>query len=83
LRCFVCDYVYKKAKPVKLVVNDGDWSFLCGDELPLNHTFHSISLQAVLQIDPSVADVLDLPIGYEAERKDVGEPWFAVKSGPF
>lgn len=73
---FVCSHVFKKIKPVLLVSRvDGDWQFLCGgnhedDELP-----HVVGLNHLIEQDPTLAELYDLPVNWEAERNNVGSPW--------
>jgi len=55
---------------------DGDWSFLCGE----SHDFEArlpnvVGIGHLLDRDPSLEQVLDLPDGHEAERQVVGGLW--------
>ena len=64
-------------RPILLVSRaDGDWQLLCGGlhdedaEGPLiAHLGH------LLEADPTLEEVLELPDEFEAERAAVGEPW--------
>ena len=53
--------------------DDHSWAFLCGtvgsDEAMV------VIMQEVFDLDPTLAEIADLPPGWIAERKAVGEPW--------
>jgi hypothetical protein len=74
---FVSASFHERDEPVRLVKHfeDGDWSFLDGigpydsDSIKLLHIDH------VLDEDPSIADLIDLPHGFEAYREAIGQPW--------
>lgn len=34
-----------------------------------------VSLRLVFGIDPTIGELFDLPVGWEAERSGIGEPW--------
>lgn len=67
--------LWEKA-PILLVVHDadGDWQFLCGTT---NATADGqiVRLGTILQHDPTLAEVADLPVGWEACREEVGGAW--------
>jgi hypothetical protein len=73
---FICSHVLNHTSPVLLVLHEGgDWQLLCGgvhdpDEVPavagINH---------LLERDPTLHEVTDLPDEHEAERSAVGMPW--------
>lgn len=73
---FICSHVFAESASVLLVLHDdGDWQFLCGgdhadDEVPV-----VVGMNHLLDADPSIETVLDLPIGWEAERKSMRAPW--------
>jgi len=62
--------------PILLVSHDagGDWQFLCGTT---NKTEDGrvVSLQTIAEKDPSVADLADLPVGWQAVRDSSNMPW--------
>lgn len=76
-KAFVCIHVFQHERPVLLVNRaDGDWSFLCGD---LHDDDASacrvVGIGHVLEHDPSLMAVLDLPAEWDAERNEVGGDW--------
>lgn len=77
-RAFICDHIFTATRPILLVTHeeDGAWQLLCGDV----HDFEVDSCRIagighLLDRDPSVSEVLDLPLGHEAERSSVTGPW--------
>lgn len=78
LRVFACSHVLDGHRPVLLVSRDeGDWCFLCGgDDHEQSATdFIAVGLSHVLEGDSSLAEVMDLEPGWEAERQDLVSPW--------
>jgi hypothetical protein len=63
--------------PVRLVTHDEDdgaWQFLVG-ELVAQEVAVFVDLIAMVQHDPGLVAVLDLPLGWYAWRAEVGLPW--------
>jgi hypothetical protein len=52
--------------------------FLCGDGNSSDE-HHSVGFGHVLQSDPTIDEVLDLPAGFEAERTELGKKWHQSK----
>ena len=77
-----CGYVFRRERSVRLVSHEEDgWQFLCGG---VDH-FGSkdgnlIMIRILLGFDPTLAEVADLPVGWEAERKDQGSSWMRTRS---
>jgi len=40
---------------------------------------HHVIVGSLLDFDPSLNELADLPAGWEAERKDVASPWIRTK----
>jgi hypothetical protein len=62
--------------PILLVCHDadGDWQFLCGTTNdPADGAI--VCLHEVLKRDQTLASLGDLPEGWQASRKDTGDPW--------
>ena len=62
--------------PILLVSHDedGDWQFVCGttdDE----EDGRVVSLKEILKLDGSIAELADLPVGWEASRDTPEKPW--------
>ena len=73
---FCCEHVFSDASPILYVTHDhdGDWQFLCGGH-------HSeakpriVCLGCMIEKDPSVWTLAEMPIGWGADRTEVGAPW--------
>jgi hypothetical protein len=74
---FTVRQVLGDGKPILHVTHDpedGGWQFLTGDPVKMADAL-LVSLASVVQHDPSVAEVADLPPGWTASRRSAGEPW--------
>jgi hypothetical protein len=71
---FICSHVFDNSRPILLVVkSDGDRQFLCGDthdEIP-----RVVGINHLLDRDPSLHEVMDLPDNWEAERESPETLW--------
>ena len=76
-KAYICSHVFDASRPVLLVSReDGDWSLMCGDGHDFDRDLPKVvGIGHLLERDPSLNDVVDLPAGFEAERPAVGEPW--------
>ncbi len=74
---FTTNYVMVGNSPIVYVVHDddGDWQFLGPEENVQDQDVMIVSLQQVIQRDPSVLDLADLPRGTAATRVDRAAPW--------
>ncbi len=64
-------------KPILLVSHDSDegmWQFLDGDAVSMDDAM-LVLLKNVVALDPTVAELADLPIGWQASRRTVDDPW--------
>ncbi len=79
-KAYVCICVFNRVKPVLLVSReDGDWSFLCGDNPPEDAAFYRVvGIGHVVEHDQELTAVLDLHPNEEAERSAQGEPWLRI-----
>lgn len=82
-RQFSCRNVYEREAPVLYIVHgeDGDWQLLCGgnehddaNEIVVLHVAH------LIERDPSLAEILDLDLGHEAERLSRAAEWVRRRS---
>ena len=82
LAAFICQHVYENSKPVLLVRHDenGDWQFLCGEDHAVNERPRLVGIIHLLERDPSLNEIADLPIDSAAERSIVGGEWIRTKS---
>ena len=53
---------------------DGGWQFLTGG-LVLEENARVIALRRIWLFDPSVGQLADLPIGWQASRSSLLDPW--------
>ena len=70
--------VMEGRRPILLVTHDaedGAWQFLDGRDNPDPDDAVVLSLDCVLSIDASIAQLADLPLGWRAWRDDVKQPW--------
>jgi hypothetical protein len=68
-------------RPVLLVARDaedGGWQFLTGGPFEVADGM-VVSLQSMVERDPTLVEVADLPPGWQAARERVGAAW---KRGP-
>ena len=75
---YACRNVWDNEQPVLFVRHDhnGDWQMLCGGyehgdaaQIFMLHKEHLIDR------DQSLQEIVDLPLGWEAERETAGRPW--------
>jgi hypothetical protein len=74
---FTVRAVMARASPILLVAHDeedGAWQFLSGLPMTINEAV-IVALHEVYAVDPSLGEIADLPIGWEATRAEPGAPW--------
>ncbi len=83
-KVFLSEAVGKGDEPITHVSHDADdgaWQFLgdgmAGDVGPVLRCFHQ-----VVEVDPSLIELVDLPLGWLAEREKPGAPWVREQRGP-
>lgn len=83
--CFVCDHVINGLRPILLVTHDEDeeyeyWQFLCGESDHDELNIKIISMKQATEIDPTINDLYEMPVGISADRKSIGSKWepFAI-----
>ena len=59
--------------------SDHDWAFVCGTTNATEDA-RVIAMQEVLDIDPTLREIADLPPGWTAWRDNVGGVWHRVRS---
>lgn len=77
LAVFTLKRIVRGESPILRVTHDeedGGWQFLDGGEVSSQEA-SLVSLRFVTQVDPSVLEMADLPLGWVAERAGPGEPW--------
>jgi len=84
LATFTVDEVLSGAKPILHVshdVSDGGWQFLTGEPVELEHA-KLVCLADVVELDPSLAEIADLRLGWSAHRESVAAPWQRTPAFP-
>ena len=69
--------VLEGSDPILLVCHDADdgaWQFLCGKTNNVKDA-RVIGLDCAVRLDPSLAQLADLPLGWHAWRGAPDEPW--------
>lgn len=79
--CFSCSHVVNDNDPILYVShdNEGDWQFLCGKEDHTEKNAKIISLYQAVQLDNSLNDLFEMPLGVAAERKTIEDTWTPFK----
>ncbi len=54
--------------------DDGSWQFLDGGEAAVANAM-LVSLRQIANHDPTIKELADLPLGWQAVRGAVGKPW--------
>jgi hypothetical protein len=74
---FTSIQIISRTFPVLYVVhdNDDDWQFLSGFEQGLDEEIRIISFGEAVELDSKILNVLWLPTGMEAFRKDTDSEW--------
>jgi hypothetical protein len=75
---FTTKFILENKSPILFVYHyeeDGAWQF-SGLENPISDDdYRVISLDEVIQLDNTVLELADLPLGGEAYRLDIKSPW--------
>jgi hypothetical protein len=64
--------------PILLVTHDADdgcWQFLAGSPELREEDAGVVCLREIVEGDPSVRDLADLPLGWRAWRQSIHHPW--------
>jgi hypothetical protein len=70
-------HVLDRSRPILLVTHDEDdgmWQVLCGTTAEAADC-RLVSLHSLVEQDPSLADLADLPLGWCAWRESADSPW--------
>lgn len=78
---FTCHHVTNKKRPILFVTHDNneDWQFLCGQNDHIEESAKIISMKNAVELDNTLNELFDMPIGVGAERNGVGEKWNPFK----
>jgi hypothetical protein len=80
--CIVCEHVFNKERPILHVTHDsedGCWQFMCGINDHDESNAKVISLKQATEIDTSINDLHEMPLGIGAERKTSNDIWKPYK----
>ena len=70
-------HITNLAKPILQVCHysgDDGWAFLTGEEFSMDES-QLVMLKNILEIDPSLENIVDLPSGWSAQRQSIGGSW--------
>ena len=68
-------------KPILLVIHDeghGGWQFMSGGDITGQNP-KVITKEEILKLDPTLKEVIDLPVNWEARRANPKAPWVRQK----
>jgi hypothetical protein len=74
----ICPHVFDASRDILLVTHetDGMWQLLCGKEDCGSHTQpRLVGLNHLLDRDPSLLEIRDLPEGFWCERAHISGSW--------
>ncbi|RDC54053.1 hypothetical protein DU508_23670 [Pedobacter chinensis] len=76
---FTSNYIMKENYPVVYVVHheDGTWDFW-GEQIIDESEIIVVSLRQILDIDPTILELNDLPVAFTAMRKSREDPWMVA-----
>jgi hypothetical protein len=77
-----CSHVLEEDRPILLVSRepDGEVLAVCGGENDTAETTRDVSLDQLLNLDPTLAPLADLPDGWVALRDSPGHDWARTKA---
>jgi hypothetical protein len=73
--------IVQRMKPILLVCHDSDdgsWQFLTGGSANMADAM-VVALKEIVDIDPSLLALADLPLGWQASRESQQSPWTRSK----
>ena len=77
---FICSHIFENTKPILLVSRQGgDWQFLCGENHDVNEKPKVVCAGHLLERDPTLKEIANLPVDWEAERTAIGDKWVKKK----
>lgn len=54
--------------------DDGMWQFHCGTDVDMEDAM-LVALEEIIDFDPGITAIADLPLGWVAWREDTASPW--------
>jgi hypothetical protein len=81
---FTTSFIINEKKPITYVsheIEDGAWQFFSDDEfIDFEKVAKLVSLEEIIELDPSIIELSDLKEGYVAFRKTQDYKWVIKKS---
>jgi hypothetical protein len=80
--CFTRNHVVNREQPILYVTrdyDDGAWQFLCGENDHDTTNAKVVSLLNIVEINSTVNDLFEMPLGYGAIRKTITDKWEPFK----
>jgi hypothetical protein len=73
---FTTRFVVEENSEIVYVLHDheGDWQFFSNDEAT-EQDARVVAMDVILELDPSIQEILDIPPGTEAWREDKDTEW--------
>ncbi len=79
---YVCGHIFKNSRPILLVSREGgDWQCLCGKNHAVDEVPYVVGLNHLLERDPTLFELKDLPVGWDAERISTTNVWVRTPPG--
>lgn len=78
---FTTRRVFRERVPICLVTHDdddGSWQFLCGTTSEREDPM-VVALEEIVDLDPTIVELADLPMGWRAYRSGRNDPWKRAK----
>lgn len=78
------DRIVRRESPILLVshdADDGGWQFVDGDQV-FEENGEVVLLGEIAQLDPTVLELAELPIGWHAWRPSLDQPWRIAEGEP-
>jgi hypothetical protein len=78
---FTVKQIFKENKPILYVCHDeedGAWQFLTGEPVEEKDSM-VVALEEIIEHDPTINELFDLPMGYYAMREFIDDIWIRRK----
>jgi hypothetical protein len=73
---YVCFHIFENSRPILLVSRaGGDWQCLCGGQHRSTEVPHLVGFNHLIERDPTLEQLKDLPKDWEAERAAIDKEW--------
>lgn len=75
---FTTKFVFRVGEPIQNVFHhedDGAWEFTGATQAVEDKDYLIVSLEEMMNLDPSILELADLPLGEAAYRSSANAPW--------